>query len=509
MRGYATVLAVFVATLAATVALQVHGGAYEAEFTETIDESAHYVTGLLGRDYVAAGMPRPVASFYRRFADHYPNVGIGHWPPGFYVLQIVWTLPFGYWRGSMLLFMAVWNAALVTASFFLARKALPMPYALGMALMLLTIPAAQVSARSLMGEVPMALMELGAVAAFRSYLLRERAMDSALFGILATAALLTKGTGILLAIVPPFGALLSGKPGLFLRWHFWLPAAIVLTLCVPWYLNVPGALHDQVAFLGGLAYLPERLPGSLSYLRENVGIPAMIAALAGMVLTARAALRRERQDPVWPLAVVVVAGAILFRSFVAVWEPRHLLTAMPWLSLLAGKAVHFAVSRSGLVSGVVAAVSVIVLAVYPAWNVWTVPKKDHLGLDEAALSILAMPDMERAALLVISDLRGEGVFTAEIAGHERRPGHRVLRGSQVLAQTSFLGDEYVPRFRDTAAMMVYLRSQRPLAAVLDDPKRPFPHAKLIREAIAANPAEWRKAGAQNGPRGPIEIWTLE
>ena len=78
---------------------------------------------------------------------------------------------------------------------------------LGVALMLVTIPAAQVSGRSLMGEVPMALMELGAVAAFRSYLLRERAMDSALFGILATAALLTKGTGILLAIVPPFGAL--------------------------------------------------------------------------------------------------------------------------------------------------------------------------------------------------------------------------------------------------------------------------------------------------------------
>ena len=508
MRNAATVLLVFLAALAATVALQVHGGAYEAEYTETSDESAHYVTGLLVHDFVATGMPRPVGNFFRAFRNRYSNVGIGHWPPGFYILQAAWTLPFGTSRESILLLMAACNAALLTASYFLIKGVLPRRYALASALFLLTIPSAQISARSLMGEAPMALIELGAVAAFRMYLKRERAQDSALFGALAAAALLTKGTGIMLATVPPLGALLYGRLRLFVRWQFWLPAGMVLALCIPWYLNVPGALHDQVAFLGGLVFLPHRLPETLVYLRDNMGVPALAAAGAGMVLTIRSLARSEKLDPIWPLALVVVAASISFRSFVAVWEPRHLLTAMPWILLLAAEGVRRIVSRGGLMSGAVACASVIAVAAYPAWNVWTTPAKAHLGLDEAALAILATPAMERSSLLIISDLRGEGVFTAEIAGHERRPGHRVLRGSQVLADTSFLGDEYSPRFRDAAELMRYLSSVAPLTLVLDDPAEPFPHAKLMQEAIAANPAAWQRAGAHDSPRGPIEIWRL-
>lgn len=509
MRRAAVVLLVFVAAWAATVALQIQGGAYAAEFTETSDEAAHYVTGLLAHDYVAAGMPRPIAAFYKRFCQHYANVGIGHWPPGFYVLQAAWTLAFGVSRDSLLVLMAFCNAAFLTGTFLLIRNALSTRYALGASLLLLTIPAAQVSARSVMGEAPMAAIELGAVAVYGAYLKREKPAYAAVFGLLAAAALLTKGTGILLAAIPILAVLLLRRFRLLGRWHFWLPAAIVLAVCVPWYLKVPGALHDRVAFLGGISVVPESVPETFEFLRSNLGAGVLAAAVAGYLLAARAVVRNADVDPVWPLALAVVSSAVLFRAFVVVWEPRHLLTAMPWLLLLAAGAIRRGVARAGWIAGAAAGASILALALYPAWNVWSMPKKAHLGLDEAALGILATPEMEKSALLIISDLRGEGVFTAEIAGHERRPGHRVLRGSDALAHTSFLGTEYAPRFRDAASLMRYLAGLRPLAVVLDDPAEPYPHAALVKEAIAKNESAWRRVGAHDGARGVIEIWRLD
>ncbi|MEP7361662.1 MAG: glycosyltransferase family 39 protein [Acidobacteriota bacterium] len=509
MRTAAAVLLVYLAALAATLALQFQGGAYAAEFTQTSDESAHYVTGLLVHDFVAAGAPRPVSPFYRQFHEHYPNVGIGHWPPGFYLLQAAWSLLFGISRSSMLLLMAMCNAGLVTGTYYLIKSALSLRYALCGSLLLLTIPAAQVSARSLMGEVPMALLELAAVAAFRLYLKQERPVGSALFGLFAAAALLTKGTAVMLAIVPPVGVLLQRRPGLLFRWHSWLPAGIVAMLCVPWYLEAPGALHDQVAFLGGLTFLPGSFPETFLYLQDNLGNAVLAAALVGMAATLRAIWNKEQRDPIWPLALVVVTSSILFRAFVAVWEPRHLLTAVPWILLFAADAIRRMIAHRGLVSGIVAGASVMTVAIYCVWNVWSTPMKVHLGLDEAALSILATPELEKVNLLVISDLRGEGVFTAEIAAHERRPGHRVLRGSQILAHTSFLGDESEPRFHETAPLMRYLAGIRPLVVILDDPALPFSHAKLVRDTIAENPAAWQKVGSSDGLRGPIETWRLQ
>jgi len=57
--------------------------------------------------------------------------------------------------------------------------------------------------------------------------------------------------------------------------------------------------------------------------------------------------------------------------------------------------------------------------------------------------------------------------------------------------------------------MGYLASVRPLMVILDDPSQPFSHAKLMQQVIVEHAPAWRKVGAHNGPRGPIEIWLLE
>ena len=90
--------------------LQWVNGAFISEFGGHSDEAAHYVTGLMVHDYVAALRqaqdPDPPMKFAKEYYIHYPKVAMGHWPPFFYVVQTAWTLLFSPSRISMILLMA-------------------------------------------------------------------------------------------------------------------------------------------------------------------------------------------------------------------------------------------------------------------------------------------------------------------------------------------------------------------------------------------------------------------
>src|SRR5688500_17364628 len=102
----------FLVLLLVVAAMQWAGGAYRAEFSGHPDEPAHYVTGLMIHDYIAAGFPSPPLRFAEDYYNHYPKVALGNWPPVFYVLQAGWALIFSPAKASILLLMAV-LAALV------------------------------------------------------------------------------------------------------------------------------------------------------------------------------------------------------------------------------------------------------------------------------------------------------------------------------------------------------------------------------------------------------------
>src|SRR5438309_11882614 len=91
-------------------ALQWRTNAFHSELGGSPDEPAHYVTGLLVRDYVAAGLPWNPLFYAQNFYVHYPKVALGHWPPFFYLVQAAWTLPFTPSRTSVILLMAVLTA---------------------------------------------------------------------------------------------------------------------------------------------------------------------------------------------------------------------------------------------------------------------------------------------------------------------------------------------------------------------------------------------------------------
>jgi hypothetical protein len=66
----------------------------------------NYVTGLMGYDYVRSGVSQhPVAYAYNYYL-HLPMIGIGHWPPAFYVAETLWMLLVGTSRADVLLLIA-------------------------------------------------------------------------------------------------------------------------------------------------------------------------------------------------------------------------------------------------------------------------------------------------------------------------------------------------------------------------------------------------------------------
>src|SRR5947209_9185195 len=89
LRGRTKLFPAAIATLfiALVLVLQWVGGAYRSEFAGYPDEGAHYITGVMMRDYVAV---HKLVSF-RQYAEdyylHYPKVALGHWPPVFYTVE--------------------------------------------------------------------------------------------------------------------------------------------------------------------------------------------------------------------------------------------------------------------------------------------------------------------------------------------------------------------------------------------------------------------------------------
>ena len=71
-------------------------GTYASDFGRYQDEGAHYITGLLVRQFALtpSSWMHPMA-FAKDYYVHYPKVSFGQWPPLFYIMQTAWTIPFG------------------------------------------------------------------------------------------------------------------------------------------------------------------------------------------------------------------------------------------------------------------------------------------------------------------------------------------------------------------------------------------------------------------------------
>jgi 4-amino-4-deoxy-L-arabinose transferase-like glycosyltransferase len=494
---------------ALSVGLQLAGGAFGNDFGSHSDEPGHYVTGLLVRDYLAGldwGHPR---AFAENYYAHYPKVALGHWPPFFYLVQAAWTIPFGPSRVSVLLLMAALTAVLALAVYRSVRGEFGAVLGWMAGLLFVALPLVQIYTNMLMADILTGLLCFWAALCFGRFLDTASWRSAAAFGVLASLAILTKGSGLVLGLMVPLAVVMGRRWGLLLRPAFWLPAGIVLLLCGPWTYLTRGMAHNGFIYPSPTLAFTIPALGFFSWgLVEITGVGLFALVALGMfvkvvrplsesgVPNERCSLRAGVEGK-WAACGALILAVWLFHCVVPVgWEERYLIPAVPaaLLFLAAGMAWLAArLPRRWPADRRVALVAAAVVLVF-AVETFTLPRRPFSGFGEVGRELLWSP-VRSGALLVSSDPRGEGAFIAAVAAGERRPGHVVLRASKALADSDWQGGGYTSFCRTPAEVMRRLEELGVGVVVLDTsapPTADLEHHRLLGETVAAYPQRWQQ-----------------
>ncbi len=510
IRAAFCLLPVFCASVALTIGLQWRGQAYQSEWTGSEDEPAHYVTGLMVRDYIRAGFPAMPLPYARSYYEHYPKVAIGHWPPVFYILQPAWTLLFGPSRTSLLLLMAVLGGLLLTCTYALLRSYFPAWMAAASVVLIATSPNFQLNSRMVMLEVPTALFSLAALWALGRYLERPGLRTTAWFSFAALAAIFTKGTGIALAPLPLLVVALTRRWKILRSGYFWLPLILAGAPAMLWFTLAPDGLHQSVGLFAGLKSRWVRIPETLLYWVFCVGIAGASLAALGFLRRARAAVAGTERSLFWVSLLVFLPVTIVLRVILGPWEIEYLLATIPPLMFFMCDGLTWIQSAMPRFRVAAAALAVAAFCATAIHNVLIMPPKIHLGIDRVASDLATAPDYRNSRFLIVSDPLGEGVFISEVAVREPRPGHTIERGSKLLAAESFMGDRYRARFTTVAEMMHFFDQGPDRILILDGVRPSKEHQAKVRSMVAEFPDRWKLLGRypRTGAPYPIEVYRL-
>lgn len=473
-------------------------GVFRSELSSETDETAHYVTALMIHDYVVQGFPTTPVEFAKNYYLHYPKVAIGHWPPMFYVLQAIWMFVFGTSRTAVLVLMCLVAAMIATTLFYVvADWKQSFMGGLLAAILFLLIPLVQKYSGTLMADMPVALFSFWSMLLWTRYMQRPNLLTAIGVALLFAATILTKGNGFALAFIPPVAIALCRRWDLLRHASLWIAGALTAALCLPWTLLTRDLVVPTMQYHWGLSFI---VHGGWFYLSQLVIAPGVLASLfavAGIISKIVLPFRKSQVEPLWASAFGMLAGVVVFHSFVpAGLEDRYLLAALPPLLMFMVTGITWVAARLRFGSSQtrVAALAVAVAVVFFS-TAFYVQRKYVYGFEQIARDLLADPQFANAVIFCSSNTNGEGILTSEIAMRERRPGHIILRASRLLADSDWNGLSYTLTVKTAEQIQKLLESIPVSVLVLDltpHAVNRFPHHELMK-TVAAGP-QWTRIG---------------
>lgn len=458
-----------------TGGLQVAGGAYRAEFNGHADEAAHFVSGLLVRDYAATWPPESPVPWAAQYYMHYPKVAIGHWPPGYYAVLAAWWLVTPVGRTSALVFNILLTVAAMAFFYDLARRIRPGWPAVGAGLIAVCTWVLQEANGMVMADVAALVCGMALLWTLARLLEEPGIGRMARVALALGGSVLVKGTGIALVLAPV--AALASAPV-----RRWFPAGKILVLAVTaaggvtalglWQFGSIDTIRDW-------AGVGSRIPWKADFLPLLIGPVGFVLALGGVWLSWR------NREPVG-MAAAAVLGSMAAVAYVvrAMKEPRHWIVAIPALLLLALTAYVFLERRFPRLA---AAVIVLGMVVSP----FGLYRQEAEGFRELAGRV------NRPGRMLVSSALGwrEGPWIAVVAETERRPGSMVARGTKLLAESAWNGNGYRSRVSDCGDVERLVDETGIDTIVLDGFAPPAgeraPHHDVLRGCLEKMPA-WRQ-----------------
>jgi len=507
----------FALFFSATFLLQQSAHAYRTEIGAEFDDASHYVTGLMVRDYIAQGFPSSPTAFAQSYYAHYPKVGLGHWPPVFYVAEALWMLMFGDSIASVLVLMAVITALIAATIFYLVMEEWQAPLAgLACGAIFLFLPVVQQYTSTVMVDTGLALLVLWAAVRWGRFLDSGRARDIIWFGALASLAVLTKGDGVELILLPPISIILTRRFAILRNGALWLTAASSGFVCLPWMLLTRQFVTPGFQYPWGLAYAARAAQFFGIHLLTTIGLVLTLLFLAGLAPKLVPALRFGGINGRWASLISVVFAVLILHCFVpSGLNDRYLIAAIPAVLLFAisgGLTLITVVARRNPTPRLADAVALVLLTLILA-TVFYIPRKQSYGFRKAAASLENNPLYRNQVILCASEAFGEGMLITEMAARDRpRPGHVILRAGRVLASSDWNNRHYRSRFSSPQAVMAYLTAIPVGVLVLDRTRGPQPleHYQLLRRMIRDYPNSWEHVATfpAERPGAGVDIYHL-
>lgn len=319
------------------------------------DAPRHALNGAFLKDLVAA-LPRHPVAWAEAYYLQYPALSILFYPPLFYVFEAVAFALLGVTQFAAQLTVACFYALLGIGLYRLTRLWASRSAALGAALMLMGAPDFALWGRQVMLDVPATAWLVWGVYAFARFLRFDRGRDLAISATLLLAALYTKYNIVFIAAVLLL-TLIAARGRAFVadRRLWWtvaagiigvIPAVILLLTFGSANLQSAADLTGELPrwSLAAWSYYPALLP-------QIVGWPVLALATVGLGLLIARRLTALEGWPTWLLIGWALVGYAFFTA-IAVREPRHIMTAVPPLVVLAACALDQILPRQlgGLVA---------------------------------------------------------------------------------------------------------------------------------------------------------------
>lgn len=488
---------VAIAMVAVVLAVQVAVGAFASERGLHSDEAAHFMNGLILRDYVWDGLGESPVPFAVDYYRHYPKIAPFMWPPLFHGLLGLFLMPGWPPMPAAILFVGLctawtaWRLCRIVCTFG------SLPVAVGTVGLFLATPIVINLSSSVMIDILIAACALEAAYWLGRFAETGTTRDGAIFGLMTALACVAKGNGLSAVLAPFILLLITGNVRLLLRPGLYVAAAIVVVIAAPplylaWVLDA--TLGD---FGAPWPYVQERLALYTQYVWKELGSgPVVLAAIgAGAALLSRpAGLPAQTRHQATAL-IAMVGGAFVFHLF----NP-HILSNGRYITLALAPVLALAALGVIAVTHGIGPVRVrwgVQLAAFLAMAVAHVASAPHLRAQAPLgyrdlVAFLETHDGGLAGrrLLVVSNEQGEGACVTETAVLHITPRPMVLRGSKILSHDDWMGTRPAPVHASAAALLDDLEAMHVDYVVLDDDPtaRALSYWHMARDAVTADAA---------------------